>query len=251
MDLHNKARRLRWACMLALAMGCWAPQAAEPLRVNVDEANPPFMYAVDGRAAGLYPALLNAVFREMKEPVDIQALPWRRALMEIDASAAGVGGIYKNTERLAKYDYSAALFVERVNVYVHKDHWRKPLKSLGDLSGMRVGVIRGWSYGDEFDRARQAGRMQVQEVTSDRQNFQKLHAARLDAVLAIDEAARAQLQGFPKVVAAWTLTENPTYLAFNKSARMTAVIERFDAALAKLRAQGQADRIVEQALKGS
>jgi polar amino acid transport system substrate-binding protein len=222
--------------------------AQTPLRILVDDANPPFMYQNGGRAAGLYPRLVAAGFRHMGMPVEIQAVPWRRALHDADTAGAGVAGIYKNSERLAKYDYSEPLFVERVNIYAADGRQAGSSAGLASLHGQRVGAIRGWSYGDDFDKARQEQRFVVEEVTSDEQNFRKLDAGRLDVALAIEDAARLLLAAHPKVLATGRLTENPTYLAFSKRDARTAVLRRFNEALKALRADGRYDAIARAAL---
>jgi polar amino acid transport system substrate-binding protein len=239
---------IRFLACFALVFHAAAAQAQPAVLVNVDESNPPFMFASDGRARGVYPGLMAAAFDQMNVVVAIQPKPWLRVLAEIDAGTAGVGGIYKNSERLKRFDFSDALFVERVNIYSQRRDDAR-YASLADLKGKRVGVIRGWSYGDAFDSARRSGAMRVDDVGSDTQNFAKLEAGRLDVVLAIAEAAEPQLTKHPAVRLAGTLIENPTYLAFNKSAGMLPFIERFNLALAKLKQSGDAKKIVNDALR--
>lgn len=230
----------------ALSMGVVAALAQE-LLVNVDDANPPFMFARNGTAAGVYPVLMAAVFHEMGAEVRILPKPWRRALAELDAGTAGLGGIYKNSERLKRFDYSDPMFVERVSLYSLRTDASR-YAGVADLRGKRVGVIRGWSYGDEFDEARKAGLMTVEEVNSDAQNFAKLSVGRLDVVIAIVEAAEPQLRIHRDVQLAGAMAENPTYLAFSKSAGKLGFIERFNAALARLKKSGVVARIVTQEL---
>jgi polar amino acid transport system substrate-binding protein len=238
---------IRFLLCAVLALGLAPLRAQEHTLVDVDDANPPFMFAAQGHAAGVYPALLAAAFREMGVPVVIEPKPWRRALAEIDTGHAGVGGIYKNAERLQRFDYSDALFVERVNVYTLRGRLR--YANLADLAGKRVGVIRGWSYGDDFDALRKSGAVTTEDVASDGQNFAKLEAGRLDAVLAIAEAAEPLLRKHPQAELAGTLAENPTYLAFNKSVARLDLLQRFNAALGRLRASGESRRIVSEALQ--
>ena len=231
---------------LALALG-FGVAGAQELLVDVDDANPPFMFGRDGHAAGVYPVLMSAVFKEMKADVRILPKPWRRALAEIDAGTAGVGGIYKNSERVKRYDYSEAMFVERVSLYALRTDTAR-YASVADLKGKRVGVIRGWSYGDDFDAARRAQSMLVEEVNSDAQNFAKLAAGRLDVVLAIVEAAEPHLRAHRTVQLAGTMAENPTYLAFSKAAGMQGFLDRFNAALARMKKSGAVARIVAEEL---
>ena len=230
-----------------LALFCTsAAQAGET--VAVDTANPPFMYGENGQAAGVYPALLREAFKRMKVELRIEPQPWKRALAGIDAGTEGVGGIYKNAERIKKYDYSEKLFDEATYVYA-----RAPFAFTGveSLKGKRVGVLRGWSYGEDFDKAAKAGEILTEEVGGDAGNFEKLAAGRLDAVIAIKEAAAAVIAaaGYGGKVTALDppLAVSPTFLAFAKSQGKTAMLEDFNVALAAMRQDGSFDRIVSDA----
>ncbi len=224
--------------------------AAESININVDSENPPFMYAAGNKAAGLYPDLIAAILQTSGQPAQINAKPWARCIAEIDEAIAGVGGIYKNAKRLKSYDFSEPIFVEKMALYFNKT---KPLNFTGvaDLIGKKVGVIRGWSYGDEFDLAVKDGKISVHEVKSDNQNFQKLVAGRVDAILAIEEAGAAQLKdaqfaGIGK--SAKYLFENPTFLAFNKNARQTELLAKFNKAIMTMKESGKLDKISSDAL---
>jgi polar amino acid transport system substrate-binding protein len=236
--------------MAVLLTGACRAQAAET--IAVDEANPPFMYAGDGKAAGIYPALLDEAFKRMAVPVAITAMPWKRAIAGIDAGQNGVGGIYQNAERLTKYDFSAKLFDEVILVYVPKAK-PFPFKDLSSLKGKTVGVIRGWSYGDDFDAAVKNGTIATEGVAADSMNFAKLAVGHLDAVLAIKEAGNALLAGNQDYgakieVEALPLTSNPSYLAFAKSAGKAPLLGQFDKTLAAMRADGSFDKIVATAV---
>lgn len=238
-------------CLWILALlSTPALRAAEPSVVGVDANNPPFMYAEAGQAAGLYPVLLRALFAQAGLVLKLEAKPWKRCLQDTDEGRAGTGGIYKNEERLRKYDFSEALFVERMAVYHHRS---RPLvfDGLESLYGKRVGVARGWSYGDSFDKAARENLIHTEEVSADAQNFQKLASNRVDAVLAIEEAGAAQLaqpglQGIVK--SPRYLFENPTYLAFAKSAQQGATLAAINRALDTLRRQGRLEALAAQVL---
>lgn len=235
--------------LAALLLGCattLAP-AADPV-IYFDQANPPFMYSKDGKASGVYPAIVAAAFRKMNAPVRIESVPWSRALAEIEQGQGGVGGIYKTAERERKFDYSAQIHSERIVVFFHK---AKPLNfaKVDDLKGLKVGVIRSWSYGEAFDSARRGGLFTAEEVASDDQNFSKLSAQRLDAVVAVAEAGAAMLAAHPAVAAAPTpLSEAPTFVAFAKSANQAELLKRFNQAMQEMRTGGELDRIVKSAL---
>lgn len=224
--------------------------AKETLQIEVDADNPPFMYLSGNRPAGVYPAVIAAAFARIGVPVNIEPRPWKRALLDLDAGRSGVGGIYKNAERLNKYDFSDPIFVEQLAVYYRR---RQPLlfRGLPDLYGKQVGVIRGWSYGDDFDRARKANLLRINEASGDRQNLSKLAFGRIDAAVAVVESGDAVVAGenFSDVVRAETLlARNPAHLAFARSARRGALLARFNKALAEMRQDGTLERLIEREL---
>lgn len=222
--------------------------AAQPVEISFDAANPPFMYSQSGKPAGLYPALVSAAFRNMRTDVILQARPWSRVIPELDKGLAGAGGLYKTIERERRFDYSEPLYIEKILVFYHK---ARPVSfaTLEDLRGLRIGVIRGWSYGDAFDLARQNQHFSVEETAADELNFRKLSLQRLDVVLAIAESGMPQLKKFDTLaVAATPLMENPTYLAFAKSARQQALLQAFNRALKAMRANGEYELILKREL---
>lgn len=254
MPVNRRWITRQWIIRLiaSIALACaFCPSGAlaqSAVLINFDAANPPFMYGSTGKVEGFYPELIDAVFRQMKQPVILAAKPWKRAVGELDLALAGVGGIYKTEERLKKYDFSETLFVERIVAYYHRD---KPIhyKTLVDLYGKRIGILLGWSYGSAFDDARKAGRFTVEEVAADSQNFDKLAQRRLDAVLAIEQVG-AHLMGAARNAGIEKsqvyLAENPTHLAFNKKQLAQALLNDFNRALGEIRKNGTYAQLVER-----
>lgn len=224
------------------------PTWAETLDVFVDAANPPFMYATTGqRAAGIYPALISEAFSRAGVIARVHAVPWKRALSELDAGRGAVGGIYKNTLRLQKYDYSDEVYVERLQAVVLKGT-ADSFGGIPSLAGKRVGVLRGWSYGDVFDQARAAGMFKVEEVDSDAQNLFKLKADRIDIMIANREGAEVTIAVSDSpdlfVILEPPLLANPTYIAFPKHLNRLETIAAFNKGLASMKADGSWDKIV-------
>ena len=232
--------------LFLLTMTCWANMAlaTEPVVIGFDVANPPFMYERDGKAVGIYPALVDAAFRHMQQEVILQTRPWSRLLQESNKGLTGAAGIYINAARAQTYDFSAPLFVEETRIYFARS---RPVNftQISDLKGLRIGAIRGWSYGPAFDRARAARLFTVEETPSDSQNMRKLALGRLDAVLAISESGTALIKQLPQIQADSTpLAKNTTYLAFAKSAHQQTLLLRFDQALSAMKSSGEYERII-------
>jgi polar amino acid transport system substrate-binding protein len=244
---------LRALAVLLIGLRCWSGGSVTAADVIVvDEANPPFMYAAaDGRALGIYPALLTEASSRMANKLEVTASPWRRALLDLDRGQSGVAGLYKNSDRLRKYDYSDKLFDEQLVVYATADN-RFPFTGLDSLQGRMVGILRGWSYGDEFDAAVAAKSFTTEEVNGDAQNFEKLAQHRLDAVVAIRQSAdsvNASAGNSRRFIALDPpLMSRPTFVAFAKSAGKTAILAELNTALAAMRKDGSFDKIVSSTI---
>jgi len=232
--------------LCVLMLGIWVGGAVAAEKVCFDQENPPFMYQKGDSPAGLYPALIAEAFKRMDVPLTMECLPWNRALAGADAGEWGVGGIYQNAERLKKYDYSEPIFAEKLMIFVLQGS-EFAFSGVTDLSGKTIGVMRGWSYGDDFDAAVAAGSITKDEVESDEMNFKKLIAGRLDALIATPETwagLQGELDKDGKVVSLPTpMAENNTYLIFNKSAGKTDLLTRFNETVAAMKADGTVEKL--------
>lgn len=239
---------------LLLLLGFMAPALAEtprPVLVQVDDSNPPFMYQQEGEAVGVYPAMVKAVFARAGVRVHIQAKPWARVLSEMGQGAGGIAGVYRTTERARRWEFSTPLLTENIAVFLRKDaDWA--FTDFLDLSGRRVGTVRGWSYGESFDTARRIPLLTAEDTQSDRNNLRKLDNKRLDAVLAVEEAGVAALQslGLNSIAASERyLSSNPAHIAFPKNRGRHALLQRLNKAIAELQREGELNRIFMQELK--
>ena len=218
------------------------------ITIAFDEANPPFMYANADKVAGVYPNLIETVFKKMGQPVELKTYPWKRALELGDKGEVGIGGIYKNEARLKIYDYSAPIFDEKLNIYVKKGN-RFAFKNVSDLKNKSIGVIRGWSYGDDFDKGKKEQLFKVEENSSDELNFKKLLADRLDCVIAIEQSADSVISklGSHNQVEALDipLAVNPTYLVFAKQQNKQGIIEQFNKTLMTMKQDGSYQTLIK------
>lgn len=222
--------------------------AAEPLIIGMDNSYPPYMQGNSNIAEGLYPDLIQAVFKRMGMDVNVKALPWKRAVSGIDKGEIGLGGLYKNDERLKKYDFSDAIYEETLVIYFNK---QKPFRfeSLKDLDGHVIGINSGWSYGGDFDKARADGKFKVKELKTNTQNLKMLAAGRVDAViidsLSSDLIVRENKLGQTVDKLPTSVTVNGAFIAFHKNARMQPLLKRFNETLSEMKTDGGYQNIIE------
>lgn len=121
-------KRLARIVATAFAVLSFSAFSAENIVISFDAANPPFMYEQNGKAAGLYPAIIKAAFQHMQMGVTLQVKPWARVIRELDMGMTGVGGIFRTVERERKYDYSEPVFAEKLLVYFNKSRRLSSIK---------------------------------------------------------------------------------------------------------------------------
>ena len=206
------------------------------------------MYRRDGEPAGFYYDLLREIFDQMLVPVRFEMQPWTAAIARIDQAEAGLAGLYKNDERFRKYDFSNAIIEEQLVVYVRKgDTFR--FETVDDLAGKTIAIIRGWSYGQTFDSARQRGVFATVETGSATESLRKIYSGAADAGVIESLSARiamkmqldlkAAVEPLPTPVAT-----NKTYLAFNKEARKTALLDYFNYVMKTMKSDGRFETIL-------
>ena len=214
--------------------------------VAVDNSYPPYMH---GRIAqGLYPKLLKAIFNRMEMEAEVKGYPWKRALKMGESGEAAIGGVYKNEKRLKIYDYSDPIYKEKLAVYVKRSK-DFVYNGLPDLAGKRVGINRGWSYGQDFDEAREKRLFVVDEASDNLANFKKLLKGRVDCVIS-DELSASQIIQREKMGDAVeklsnSVAVNDAYIVFSKKNDKKSILDKFNSALKKMKEDGSYQKIVD------
>jgi polar amino acid transport system substrate-binding protein len=136
---------------------------------------------------GLSAAVAMAVAARIGYAVDVQYLPWKRAMQA--GSGPGFAGYfpaYQTAERARQCHFSAPIGYSTIGLAVRAAqplHWR----TLDDLAGNKLGVVLGYSNGERVDAMVEQGKLSVDYSASDTVNLRKLLAGRVNAVV-IDRA---------------------------------------------------------------
>ena len=210
---------------------------AKDVTIGVDNSYAPYMYKEGENILGIYPVLIKKIFNEIGVKYKIVAYPWKRVKeYSKDGKIIG-GGFLKTEERLKIYKFSDAIFTEKVAVFVQK---AKPFKyeKVSDLSGKRIAVKRGFSYGDSFDKIRKKGLFDVIETSSDKASFSMLELGRVDAVLTDEEIGKILLKemGIKGKISKLPnpLSENKVYLVVKKNSKFLDLIPKINNAIKNL-----------------
>jgi polar amino acid transport system substrate-binding protein len=228
-----------------------AAAAAPPLRLLTGQY-PPYEYEEDGQARGMVVEIVREAFRRAGRPVQVEVMPWARALQETQAGRAdGLFAAVKTPERERQLAYTQEPLVPLVvSLFVRQGAAVRYEGPLAPLAGLRFGVVNRFSNGALFDGAVAAGTLpHVEVANSTESNIRKLLAGRIDVMVNNRYGARyhlrrlglqGQVQELPMPVDA-----SPSYLALSRLRDDAALRAAFDKALAAMKADGSFQRIVD------
>lgn len=145
---------------------------------------------------GLNSALVKAAFEAAGHTVNIQFLPWTRALKDVLEGRADVAmGAYYNEQRAKDYIFSELIYHVDVGLIARPGLDKKSYVSLQELVPYNIGVARSYANSEEFDAARY-----LRKHTAARPvlNIRKLYRGRIDMTVMSFDSFRyeAQREGF-------------------------------------------------------
>jgi polar amino acid transport system substrate-binding protein len=202
------------------------------------EAWPPFFSAgLPGN--GLTGTLLGAVTTRMGYTLQIGYFPWKRAMDYglHDPRYTGVVAMLRTTEREKLCHFSRAVGNRQTVLAFLKD---KPVfaGALRDLQGIRIGVVAGYSNGEQFDGMMRSGLLSVEEGVSDEINLRKLLARRFAAIVIEKRMLRYLLttghytpaERARVVIAEHLFKESTVHVCFQRTVKGLMLRQAFDVA---------------------
>ncbi|WP_229262931.1 substrate-binding periplasmic protein [Duganella radicis] len=253
--------RLRFTGFLLAALLCCAPAPraiAGPQTVHLiigdtlDEQGKPKPLSPIKRK------LLEALERELGVTFELHMSPWARAERYAIDGAGLIFGLPKSADRLHALRYSDVAAYNNLWIVTRSDA-TFTYNRIEDLRGKAIGIVRGYHYGEQVERARASKLFRTDEdIASRGTRLTRLMLKRVDAVLLyqpslqtardveteinaymaprlrhIGAAANAGYSVLPQPVA----TDAGVFFAIARN-RDDGIIDRINAALARLQQRG-------------
>lgn len=132
---------------------------------------------------------LNQVFRQVLDYVEkelhlqfeTRRYPWKRLMQSVNEGEGLAFGLSKTKERTQTLEFSIPAFATYVWMVCRSDQVFN-YSRLSDLQGKTIGVVRGSSYGVEFDSAKPS-LMIEEDIYSLPSRLKKLLSKRMDVML--------------------------------------------------------------------
>ena len=220
----------------------------------VEEANwPPYTPDHFGKATeGLALELMEAIFSQLGIKVELELLPWERALLYLRTGEKdGASVLTISPERQEFIDYTIETIPENGFIYYHSGEGQKfEWNKFEDLKGLQIGVVAGNSYGPEFNKAAEELNLNLIKVPSSVHLFDMLLAKRFDIALcsernALDILKDSKFDGnidhTPN-----TYFDQGFHIGFSKKSKARALIPEVNQVIEKMRADGSLETIVKK-----
>ena len=230
--------------------------AEETIRISTGEFPPFLSKHLKHNGAGL--RIIREAFALKGVKVEYGFFPWKRAYLYVkdgkwDASATWA----RKTER-DKYLYFSDPLYQSTYAFFHLKDYQFDWNTLDDLEGINIGATGSYTYTPEFYQAIEEGRLKVEFVSSDEQNFKKLLAGRIKIFPSnIDVgydllAKKFSMQEIESIVHhRKPFLSVPTHLVFSKRVKKNKrLLALFNQGLKQLRDSGKVDQYFEESRKG-
>lgn len=235
-----------------------APETpAERLQISTGEFSP----WADEQAAhqGFVNRVIRAAFRRQGYTVEFSFWPWKRALVaarngKVDATSFW----YLSDEKQRDFYYSDPISEHRELFFYLKKRNLPPWEQLADLSALKIGATRGYTYTDHFWQMAGSGQLTVYEANTDELNFKKLLAGRIDVFPAGEVAGWRVLNAMAdKPEDTFAVMEKPLanqsgHLLFpRETGRSEQLRKAFNAGLKSLREDGTYQQYYQEMIQGT
>lgn len=166
--------------MIIILFGVLVSGAEEILIVGEDSA--PFEFLDDGEVVGLNVDVVREVLKRMGHKAVFELFSWKYALSMVEKGKAdAILSCSKKPDREVYLYYPESFLYKSEYVFFTKKNTMNQLSvsRYADLKGVRVGVIAGYSYNDEF----WAADLDTYEAESVRAGLKMLNKGRFDVLL--------------------------------------------------------------------
>jgi polar amino acid transport system substrate-binding protein len=167
-----------WLILWLSLMASFSAQAAEKIRITNGEW-PPYL-SQQLPHYGLASRIITTAFALEGIEVEYGFFPWSRAIYLAELGAWQGTAVWRSTPEREQRFYLSAPVITSHYVFFHLTSAPFDWQGFPDLKPYRIGATHAYDYGIQFTAMEQEGTLQVERVTSDEQNFQRLLHGRID-----------------------------------------------------------------------
>ncbi|MCG8612636.1 MAG: transporter substrate-binding domain-containing protein [Pseudomonadales bacterium] len=200
---------------------------------------------------GILTELVRQAFMKSGYTVIPQAMGWSEALEHTrkQTTDVSIGWLY-SPERANDFAYSESIAYTK-NVFFHHRELPVSWDRLSDLALLRIGVTKGYYYGDRFEQARSDKTIRVFVANTDADNMRKLVQGEIDLFPLDNFVGRHLLETlYPRDILEITYDENPLLMEplhliiSQQHPKRTQIMNAFNRGMKALKRSGEHSRIL-------
>ncbi|MEZ8102101.1 substrate-binding periplasmic protein [Vibrio bivalvicida] len=212
---------------------------------------PPYITNDEGELDGVAVKLVERLFTQLGKPIEIEVLPWGRAINYIEMGQAdGIFTAFKTAKRETFANYiDEALFNQ--NIVAIKNKKSNALWSKDNISQARICLINNVSYGKWLDEAVEQKLFSgVHRVRTAQQCVKLLQTNRVDFWINNEFGARyvavkMEVQDQLSIETP-PIESTPSYIAFSKKGNVRPEqVQQINAAVVQMKASGEYDQLID------
>ncbi len=252
LQLPHLMRRLLFTLLLAGT----SVHAQQTVRIGTGDWVP---YVDQQRSdAGALARLVRAVFAEAGYQVEFSFYPWERNVLMLQQGGLDAIMPYSCSPPREKYGVCSEPLVRGEVVLFHRRELAFDWQRIADLKPYRIGTTLGYSYGPQFDRAAQAGQLQIEQSSKEDTSFRLLELGRIQLHPQDRAVGYAMLRHLYPSQVPLAITHHPRYLnteplrlLFRKDDPAAGeLLRRFNEVLARFAKRGELKRLQEALYSG-
>lgn len=215
---------------------------------------PPYSYLEKDKIKGIEVEIIERIFEKQGIKYTIELLPFNRALISVeDGDRDFIFNIYKNPDRLKKFDYSDPILDNPLIIFIKKDSNIVFTGNINELRNYNIGTMLGYTYSPEFDKARNDKLIKTEEVCGHEQNFKKLVSGRIDIYIVERSVGLyfTKKLGIQQQVKYLNipLKKQNGYIGISKKNSKKVLFSKINEGLKALKASGEYQKIFDKYLK--
>ena len=205
---------------------------------------PPYEYQEDKAPHGIFITIVKDIFNKANISLELEFLPFKRGYnMVKKGKIDGIFNFYKVKERLEYFDYSEPIIKNPLHFFSRKDS-AVDFNTLDDLKNLKIGLLRGYTYGEEFDNST----IFKKDITDSHiANFKKLAFGRID-LYPCDKLVGIYLAKKNNLMSELEILPTPLkvmdgYIGFTKG-RHQKIIDTINTIVIKMHQNGDIEKII-------
>ncbi|OUR97239.1 hypothetical protein A9Q84_13010 [Halobacteriovorax marinus] len=199
---------------------------------------------------GLSNDIVKAAFKSVGVEAKYKIFPYSRVLHYLESGEYVAGfNVPADASSRKKFILGKEKLFDAVSAYYENITSPMKAKNRDELrNAKRIGVVRGYGYGDHFSNLVKLGRISKEVTSSEISNLKKLALGRIDSTILYRKTSEiliSKLKLVQKIKYAFDNEVTPVYLAFSrlhKKGRYYA--KKFDEGMRNIRANGVYQKIV-------